>query len=814
MKKIFFSSIILLLSLNVFSQVLHPTGLKNKKLNDYSFVKKSEISANSKLPAYIDLSANIPPVGNQGSVGSCVGWATGYYFKTYQEYKDYGWSVFDQTHIFSPSFVYNHINGGMDYGAFFEDAFKLLIENGCATYAEFPYTSNINRWASEQSYFNALKYRSEEFFYISATNMSGIQNVKQYIVNGNVCVLGIDVYPNFDNISAYNYNYCSADKSGSSRGGHAVTIVGYDDNRMTNDGPGAFKLVNSWGTGWGLSGYFWMSYTAVMDWQLSGREVYYTTDKIHYTPELISKVRITHGSRNKVKIRYSIGANCSPLWSKHFFNFYMGCNANVAFPNNHIVFDLTEGIQFIYSNGENRIYIVCRDTFPDGISGNIDSLSGTNLNWGLSAFSTETPVKIYDTLMSNYAGFYIGPNVASNVGPFSIDMDNYIIPGNITPKATIRNYGMKEQSFPVTFQVIGNTESLTSIIYSSTQNIVNLQPNTNIQINFSNWSSVLGNFTYKIFTQLPNDVFRSNDTICKQGTVLDLPVQPNRVFPLNYQTGIDPTVYIKWNKVPNAVNYYLMLSKDSLFTDVVVKDSLIADTVRVVYGNLLTQYYWKIKSKNQVGTSQYTSTWTFKTKGMPSIPVHLTPPNYSTNLSVPILFTWSKPLEFTDGIYTIEKYLVEFTSDTVSMNNHFVRVPLDTFLYESSFSAYTNYFWRVSAKSNIGWGQKSNWWKFSTASTIINKIGSSIPDKFGLYNNYPNPFNPITNIRIDIAKNCIVSLKIYDVSGKQIAEMINGRVEAGSYIFNYNAGNLPSGVYFYRLKTENYIETKKMILLK
>jgi hypothetical protein len=813
MKTTILSTIFLLLALNSFSQNLHPTGLKSKTLKDYSFVKKSDIRTNGIIPTSVDHSANIPPVGNQGSVGSCVGWAAGYYYKTYQEYEDYGWSVFDQNHIFSPSFVYNHINGGADYGAFFEDAFKLLVENGCATYKDFPYTTNLSKWPTESMYFDALKYRSNEFFYINASNLSGIQQLKQHIADGHVAVLGIDVYPNFDNISAFNYNYASADKSGSSRGGHAVTIVGYDDNHISHDGLGAFRVVNSWGTGWGQSGYFWMSYTAVMDWDLSGREGYYTTDKIHYNPELVARVKISHGSKFKLKLKFAIGANCGPLWSRDFFRFYMGAHTNVAFPNNKLVFDLTDGISYVYPYTDNRIYIVCRDTVPDGISGRIDTLLGTNLNWNMSAYSTEVPAIIYDTLSNTFAGLVIGPNVSTNVGVTSIDMNGYVLPGAIVPKVTIRNCGTMAQTFPVTLQVLQGIDSK-SIVYTSTQNVNNLQPYNNIQVNFANWNSSVGNYTIRTFTQLQYDSSSINDTLNRNIIILNLPSTPNLVTPSNGVTGLEPEQNLTWRKIQGATSYYLQVATDIQFTNIFFKDSLLTDTLKYLYLNKLTTYYWKVKAFNQVGSGDFSNVWSFKTKGVASIPVQLSPSNNSANLSIPVSFRWNKSFELTDYNNLIEKYLLEITNDTSNLNNYIARVPLDTAWTEDSLNTNSTYFWRLSAKNNLGWSQKSNWWKFTTASTGIAKLNENIPQKFNLFNNYPNPFNPVTSIKFDLPKNSLVTLNIFDISGRKIDMVLNRKMEAGSYIFNYNADKLSSGVYFYQLQTENFVNTKKMILLK
>jgi hypothetical protein len=89
-----------------------------------------------------------------------------------------------------------------------------------------------------------------------------------------------------------------------------------------------------------------------------------------------------------------------------------------------------------------------------------------------------------------------------------------------------------------------------------------------------------------------------------------------------------------------------------------------------------------------------------------------------------------------------------------------------------------------------------------------------IPDKFALFQNYPNPFNPTTAIRYQLPKESKVSIKIYDILGEQILELVNETKQAGIYIVELNAKDLPSGTYIYRISAGSFTQTKKMILLK
>ncbi len=103
---------------------------------------------------------------------------------------------------------------------------------------------------------------------------------------------------------------------------------------------------------------------------------------------------------------------------------------------------------------------------------------------------------------------------------------------------------------------------------------------------------------------------------------------------------------------------------------------------------------------------------------------------------------------------------------------------------------------------------------YQKTSTSVKDVKNQKPLTFSLRQNYPNPFNPSTSIRYGIAKLSYVNLSVYNILGKKIKTLINGEQPAGNYSVDFNASNLSSGIYFYKLTAGNYSSMKKMILLK
>jgi hypothetical protein len=208
-------------------------------------------STDPSRPSAIDLSPNFPAAGNQGEQNSCVGWAVGYALKSFQEKSEIGWSLNSLDHIFSPAYIYNQINGGVDQGSLPHEALELVVNQGVSTWSMMPYSDQNH---STQPTPLAVQ-QADNFRAIRWATVNGVDSIKAALANRLPVVAGIQIYSPFYNLFGQDAVYNLA--SGNALGGHAVTMVGYDDNKYG----GAVKVINSWGRNWGNEGYFWLPYS-------------------------------------------------------------------------------------------------------------------------------------------------------------------------------------------------------------------------------------------------------------------------------------------------------------------------------------------------------------------------------------------------------------------------------------------------------------------------------------------------------------------------------------------------------------------------
>ena len=287
-------------------------------------------------------------------------------------------------------------------------------------------------------------------------------------------------------------------------------------------------------------------------------------------------------------------------------------------------------------------------------------------------------------------------------------------------------------------------------------------------------------------------------------------------MPLNNEINIADTVELKWFYSDRASIYLLQVGTDSTFnSNMLINSDNITDTVHLVYGmEGQTAYFWRVKASNIVGESNFSQTYNFTT-GFPVTPVLLFPADSSLDVSVNPLLSWNKSL-------TAESYRLQLSHST-SFNNQLLLIDssgiIDTSINIENLNPIAYYFWRIAAENQYGLSKWSSVYRFKTREVLSVENEKEIPTEYSLSQNFPNPFNPSTTIRYSLPEACFVSLKVYNVLGQEVEILVNEYKNKGIYevtfpAVNETVKNLPSNIYIYRIVTEKYSASRKMILLK
>lgn len=229
--------------------------------------------AGRALPAAVDLTDRFPPPGDQGAQQSCVGWAVAYAMKSYHEAVERDWALtmgdgrLHGNRVFSPSFVYNQINHGVDRGSNFGDAFRVLITQGAAPLSAMPYTSSPFIAPSAAALTAADGFKIDTFRTVDLRNRN---ELKAHLNAGFPIIFAAFV----DQLFWEWRGSATLDRFGGPRlGRHAMVVAGYDDHR------GAYRVINSWGRQWGDGGFAWVSYD---QFEAMGTEAYIVFDQKGY----------------------------------------------------------------------------------------------------------------------------------------------------------------------------------------------------------------------------------------------------------------------------------------------------------------------------------------------------------------------------------------------------------------------------------------------------------------------------------------------------------------------------------------------------
>ena len=187
-----------------------------------------------------------------------------------------------------------------------------------------------------------------------------------------------------------------------------------------------------------------------------------------------------------------------------------------------------------------------------------------------------------------------------------------------------------------------------------------------------------------------------------------------------------------------------------------------------------------------------------------------------TSLNVSVIGTDSIMLAWKDNSDNETGFVIERKNgDSLSTNNFNIIDTVsanDTVYYDKLNADSVLYTYRIYAFNKDTLSEFSNVASIKVVTSVEN--GQTLPKKFELYQNYPNPFNPSTTIKFAIPKASFITLKIFDVLGREVEVLLNEEKPAGVYKVEFSADKLASGIYFYKIKAGDFVQSRKMIILK
>lgn len=283
-------------------------------------------------------------------------------------------------------------------------------------------------------------------------------------------------------------------------------------------------------------------------------------------------------------------------------------------------------------------------------------------------------------------------------------------------------------------------------------------------------------------------------------TFINLPATPQLLNAAPYQNRGD-YITLKWRKAKDAEKYIIQLADNQTFARYLLKDSISVDTVKTLSGLYEAQiYYWRVQSKNVAGLSAWSDVAEFTTL-LPA----------PTNLALQKSGDNEITLSWTDNASSEYGYIVERKVPPQSSFSLLDSLRGSKNSYaDKSIGQTETYSYRVKAFARTVESEYSN----EASLYIVGVDEEEIPAEYSISQNYPNPFNPATKIKFTLPQMSQTKIIIYDVLGREMQTLINKELEAGSHEINFDANNLPSGIYFYKIQSGNFVQTKKMILTK
>ncbi len=350
---------------------------------------------------------------------------------------------------------------------------------------------------------------------------------------------------------------------------------------------------------------------------------------------------------------------------------------------------------------------------------------------------------------------------------------------------------------------------------ASSQFYVNVSDNTSLDSLYTAFGKVIdGMDIVDKIVNVPRDV---NDNpidkiemfVTKGAFTNIVPKTPSLISPLDNEVGLIIGDTLKWDFNEDVVEYNIQISTDENFDSLII-DSRVGNNFyrieNIELGNVI--YYWKVMANNGGNKSGYSIPQKFTSSI--KAPVLLSPAKNEDSVSVTPKLEWSN----VDGA---TKYKVQISTAPL-FNSQYIVVDVDTITTNSfitpKLQASKSHYWKVFSLTDEYVGPSSDFSRFVTGNVTSIKYVNEIPSKFNLSQNYPNPFNPSTQITYQLPENSFVDIVVYNSIGQLVAKLINNYQAKGNYTISFDATNLPSGIYIYKLNAGDFSASRKMLVAK